>query len=186
VTTSRDAEFADYVAARMLSLRRVAFLLCQDWHRADDLVQSAITKLYVHWAKASAADNIDAYVRAIVVREFLHERRTTWATRVSLPGQVPESPVAADDRDASLDLQAAVAGLPPRQRATLVVRFYLDLNVDQSAQVLGCSAGTVKSQTARALRTLRDTLTPPGEPAADGIAARPQQAADTGSEPTHA
>jgi DNA-directed RNA polymerase specialized sigma24 family protein len=115
VTNQGDADFAEYVAARMMSLRRLAFLLCQDWYRADDLVQSAITKLYVHWVRASAADNIDAYVRAIVVREFLHDRRTAWATRVSLPGQVPDSAAVAADLDTSLDLKTAIAGLPPRQ-----------------------------------------------------------------------
>jgi RNA polymerase sigma-70 factor (sigma-E family) len=158
VTNQGDADFAEYVAARMMSLRRLAYLLCQDWHQADDVVQSAITKLYVHWVRASAADNVDAYVRAIVVREFLHERRTAWARRVSLPGQMPDSWAVTADLDASLDLKTAIAGLPPRQRATLVLRFYCDLSVDQSAQVLGCSSGTVKSQTAKALDGLRRAL----------------------------
>jgi len=80
MTSPRDAEFADYVSARLPSFRRLAVLLCQDWHRADDLVQAA--KLYVHWPKAKAADNIDGYVRAIVVREFVDERRSSWARRV--------------------------------------------------------------------------------------------------------
>ena len=160
MTKQRDADFAEYVAARMMSLRRLAYLLCQDWHQADDVVQSAITKLYVHWVRASAADNVDAYVRGIVVREFLHERRTAWARRVSLPGQMPDSSAVTADLDASLDLKTAIAGLPPRQRATLVLRFYCDLSVDQAAQALGCSPGTVKSQTAKALTTLRRWLDP--------------------------
>jgi RNA polymerase sigma-70 factor (sigma-E family) len=158
VTSRRDAEFADYMAARLPSLRRLALLLCQDWHRADDLVQAASTKLYMHWARAAGAENIDAYVRAMLVREFLRERRTGWARRVSLTAQPPESPGWIADHDGALDLRAAVAALPPRQRAVLVVRFYCDLNVDQSAQVLGCSAGTIKSQTAKALATLRRAL----------------------------
>jgi RNA polymerase sigma-70 factor (sigma-E family) len=164
MTADRDTEFADYVGARLPSLRRLAVLLCQDWHRADDLVQAAITKLYVHWPRAKAADNIDAYVRAIVVREFLRERRSSWARRVTLSDRVPDEPSASHDSDASIDLQAAIAALPFRQRATLVLRFYCDLNVDQSAQVLGCTPGTVKSQTAKALATLRRTLGPDGSP----------------------
>jgi DNA-directed RNA polymerase specialized sigma24 family protein len=122
MTGSRDAEFADYVATREAALRRLAILLCQDWHRADDLVQAAITKLYVHWPKAKAADRTDAYVRAIVVREFLEERRSSWVRRVTLTSQLPDHPTAGTDRETALDMQAALAGLPPRQRATLVLR----------------------------------------------------------------
>lgn len=128
VTARSDVEFTEYVSARLPSLRRLALLLCQDWHRADDLVQAAITRLYVHWGRAAAADNLDAYVRAIVVREFLHDRRTSWATRVTLTDQPPEAVAAAADQDSSLDLQAAVAALPARQRAALVLRFYCDQN----------------------------------------------------------
>ncbi len=155
MTSPRDAEFADYVAARLPSFRRLAVLLCQDWQRADDLVQAAITKLYANWPKAKAADSIDAYVRAIVVREFVDERRSSWARRVTLTGQLPDSPAAAHDSDISIDLDAALATLSARQRATLVLRFYCDMNVEQSAQMMGCSAGTVKSQTAKALASLR-------------------------------
>lgn len=151
--------------ARLPSFRRLAVTLCQDWHRADDLVQAAITKLYVNWPKASAATSTDAYARAIIVREFLTERRSGWIRRVTLGGQLPETTEAGHDSDAAMDMQAAMAGLPPRQRAALVLRFYCDLSVEQSAQVLGCSAGTVKSQTAKALATLRRILGPDGLPA---------------------
>ena len=160
MTQPRDAEFADFVAAREAALRRLAILLCQDWHRADDLVQAAITKLYVHWPKAKAADNMDAYVRAIVVREFLDERRSSWMRRVTLTSQLPDRAMTGTDPETALDMQAALAGLPPRQRATLVLRFYCDLPVEQAAQVLGCTPGTVKSQTAKALASLRIALGP--------------------------
>jgi DNA-directed RNA polymerase specialized sigma24 family protein len=76
VTTQRDADYSEYVEFRLPALRRLALLLCQDRHRADDLVQQAVIRVYVHWAKASAADNTDACVNAILVREFLHERRS--------------------------------------------------------------------------------------------------------------
>ncbi len=154
----REVEYAEYVSASLPSLRRLALLLCHDWQRADDLVQAAIIRLYVRWARAGAADNLDAYVRTILFREFLHERRSGWASRVRLTDAPPEVPAVPADEDAALDLQTAIAALPPRQRAALVLRFYCDLNVDQSARVLGCSPGTVKSQTARALSTLRRTL----------------------------
>jgi RNA polymerase sigma-70 factor (sigma-E family) len=160
MTSPRDAEFADFVATRMASLRRLAILLCHDWHRADDLVQAAITRLYVHWPKAKAADNIDAYVRAILVREFVTERGSSWVRRVTLSGQVPDGPAAGPDSETSLDLQAAIASLPPRQRAVLVLRFYCDLPVEQAARALGCAPGTIKSQTAKALSALRTALGP--------------------------
>src|SRR5450432_759527 len=146
----------------MTSLRRVAYLLSQDWDRADDLVQATITQLYVHWARARAADHIDAYARTILVREFLSERRSAWARRVNLDGRVPETPSRAIDHEALLDLRAALAAVPSRQRATLVLRFSCDLNVEQAARILGCSAGTVKSQTAKGLESLRRTLGPHG------------------------
>jgi len=163
--SSRDDEYTEYISARMMSLRRTAYLLCQDWHRADDLVQAAITKLYVHWGRARAADHIDAYARTVLVREFLGERRSAWARRVSLHGQLTRAGTdETSDHDALLDLRAALAAVPPRQRATLVLRFYCDLNVEQAAQVLGCSPGTVKSQTVKGLAALRRALDPDPDP----------------------
>ena len=173
VSRGRDAEYSEYVAARLSSLRRLAGALCQDWDRADDLVQATLTKLYVHWGRVRAATHPDAYARAVLVRESIHERRSVWAWRVSLSGTVTDSPATAVDHDAVLDLRAAVAALPPRQRATLVLRFYCDLNVDQAAAVLGCSPGTVKSQTARALEAVRRAIGP-----AAGSGGRPAAAAE--------
>jgi RNA polymerase sigma-70 factor (sigma-E family) len=158
VSTRRDEEFTQYVSARLGALRRLAFLLRQDWHRADDLLQAAITRLYVAWGRASALDHTDAYARTILVREFLGEERSSWANRVSLHPAAPDQPGVALDSDVVLDVRAALAGLPPRQRATLVLRFYCDLSVDQTADLLGCSAGTVKSQTAKGLAVLRGRL----------------------------
>jgi DNA-directed RNA polymerase specialized sigma24 family protein len=106
----------------------------------------------------------------VLVHEFIHERRSTWVKRVRLSGGVTEAPAAAVDHDAVLDVRAAVAALPARQRATLVLRFYCDLNVDQVAEVLGCSPGTVKSQTARALGSVRRAL---GPALADGPGSQP-------------
>lgn len=158
MTSQRDHDYIEYVTLRLPELRRLALLLCQDLHRADDLVQQAIIKVYLHWPKAAAADNIDPYVRAIVVREFLHERRSSWTRRVTVTADLPDAPAVVPDQEWSLDLQAAVAALPPRQRAVLVLRFYSDLNIDQTAQALQCTPGTIKSQTAKALASLRTAL----------------------------
>ena len=175
VSRGRDAEYTEYVAARLSSLRRLAAVLCDDWQRADDLVQATLIKLYVRWGRVRAASHPDAYARTVLVHEFIQERRSPWAKRVSLSGGVADSPAATVDQDAVLDLRAAVAALPPRQRATLVLRFYCDLNVDQSAEILGCSPGTVKSQTARALETVRRAL---GSAPAAGSGGRPAAAAE--------
>jgi RNA polymerase sigma-70 factor (sigma-E family) len=175
---SRDDEYTEYVSARLMFLRRVAYLLCQDWHSADDLVQATITQLYVHWGQARAADHIDAYARTIMVREFLGERRSAWARRVRLTGHVPEADSITTDHDALLDLRAALAAVPPRQRATLVLRFFCDLTVEQTARVLGCSAGTVKSQTAKGLAALRRSLDP--QAAGEGSTGRSRRKASHG------
>ena len=170
--TRRDDEYTEFVAARLQALRRVAYLLCQDWHHADDLVQLTITRLYVHWHRVGVMDNPEAYTRTILVRQFLRERGSGWARRVSLPGEMPDWPNVSQDHDDAIDVNAALAELPPRQRATLVLRFYCDQTVDQVAEVLGCSAGTVKSQTSKGLGSLRLALLP-ADPIGDFGAARP-------------
>lgn len=159
----RDEEFTTYVTARMPWLRRVAYLLCQDWHRADDLVQTAITRLYVHWRRASAAENVDGYARTVLVRVFLAEQRGGWRQRVRVVDLTPDTAVEPADHAVGMDLRAALAALPPRQRAAVVLRFYCDLSVEQTADVLNCSTGTVKSQSARGLDALRRVLGPVAE-----------------------
>ncbi|GIH07651.1 RNA polymerase sigma24 factor [Rhizocola hellebori] len=153
----KDAEYTDFVSARLESLRRLAFLLCGDAHRADDLVQQAITKLYVRWRKLADVANLDQYLRTILLREFIDERRRSWA-KVRLVAQAPEAAARSDDAAARLDLRAALLQLPKRQRAVVVLRFLSDLSVDDTAAALGCSAGTVKSQTADGLAKLRRLL----------------------------
>ena len=183
---SRDAEFTEYVSARLPALRRTAYLLCQDWHGADDLVQAAITRLYVHWGRARAVDHTDAYARVILVREFLSERRSPWARRVTLREQLPDAVGTVTDHAAVLDVRTALAGLPRGQRATLVLRFYCDLNIDQAAEALGCSAGTVKSQTAKGLDALRRALQPGQSPAGPaGLSAYPHEPAEHGKGIVH-
>jgi len=189
VSGRHDDEFTEFVSARLGILRRVAYLLCQDWQRSDDLVQAALSKLCQHWYRAAAADSTDAYVRAILVREFVRGRRTAWAQRVRVTDQPPEIRAPVADLDALLDLQAAMTVLAPRQRAVLVLRYYCDLDVTQTAQALGCTPGTIKSQTAKALSTLRRTLAHSPEPAttAQPVTAQPAGRTDCSDEvPGHA
>ena len=153
-----EEDYVDYVSARIPALRRLAYLLTSDGHRADDLVQQTITTLYVKWRRARAADNLDAYVRTMLVRTFLDERRLAWA-RVRLFREMPEPPPFTDDGSEDRQVvRAALRRVPRRQQAVLVLRFYYDLSVEEVAATLGCTAGTVKSQTSRGLATLRRLL----------------------------
>ncbi|QMU68057.1 SigE family RNA polymerase sigma factor [Streptacidiphilus sp. P02-A3a] len=153
-----DREFTEYVHARRVWLRQLAYLLCQDWHRADDLAQATLLKLYLHWGRAKKAVHLDAYVRTILVRTFLNEQKTTWWARISLKEADIEPVTSLGFDESSLDLTEALAQVPARQRAALVLRFYCDLSVEQTAEALNCSPGTVKSQTARGLDRLRATV----------------------------
>ena len=155
-----EAEYVEYVTARLPALHRAAFLLCGgDADRADDVVQSTITRLYQRWRQASRADNLDAYVHRMLVHTFVDEKRRAWSKvrllAESTGGPAVEPHTAVDERDA---LVAALRTLPPRQRAVLVLRFLLDRPVEEVADILGCSEGTVKSQTSRGLSLLRDQL----------------------------
>lgn len=160
-------DFTEYVTARSGWFRKVAYLLCGDWHWADDLVQSAITRLYTNWPRAVRADNLDGYARRTLVNTFLAEQRTSWWRRVDLRGTDHDRPAPGPDVEAALDLRAALDRLPARQRATVVLRYFGDLPVADTARALGCSEGTVKSQTAKAVDTLRELL---GEPIREGRA----------------
>ena len=161
----RDAEFHAFVAARRGAMLHTARLLAAgDPHLAEDLVQTALTKLYVSWAAYRRADNPQGYVRRTLVNALTDERRRVW--RFGRPvAEVPEPSVprgAAGDTDP--ELSRALLALPPRMRAAVVFRFVYELDVAQTAEALGCSEGTVKSQTSRALDKLRASLQRPVTP----------------------
>jgi RNA polymerase sigma-70 factor (sigma-E family) len=146
------------VDARRGLLVRTAYLLCGDWHRAEDLVQQALTKLYVAWPRVAGGGGEDAYARQVL----LNAARDDWRRsrrRPEVPTErhddlaAPEDP--HEDRDA---LRAALARLSPGQRQVVVLRYWLDLSVDDTARDLGITTGTVKSQAARALGRLREAL----------------------------
>lgn len=155
---SSDTAYLAYVHGRASALRRVAYLLCGDEDQADDLVQETITKLYAGWPRIGAVANVDGYVHTMMVRAFLDEKRRGW-WRVRLFGSPPERAAAAtgaaEDRTV---LRAALAQVPPRQQAVLVLRFLCDLPVSDVAEILGCTDGTVKSQTSHGLARLRRIL----------------------------
>lgn len=157
MSAQHESAFRAFAVTRRPALRRAAYLLCGDWHQADDLVQSALVKLYVAWPRIRNDEAPDAYAHRTLVRCYLDERRRPWR-RESPVEIVDENLAATRPADELLDLHSALAHLPRRQRATLLLRFWLDASVAQTADALGCSEGTVKSQTARALTTLRHLL----------------------------
>lgn len=151
-------EYVEFVSARLARWHRAAFLLCGDEHRADDLVQTTVTKLYVHWKRASAADNLDGYVHRMLVRAFIDERRMAWS-KVWLMSATPDrhgsSDTGVEDRDLVV---RALDELPKGQRTVLVMRFLCDMPVEEVAAAMRCSTGNVKAQTSRGLATLRERL----------------------------
>jgi len=158
----RDRDFGEYVATHAATLRRTAYLLCADWHRAEDLVQTTLAKIYVVWPRVHREGQIDAYIRKTLVRTMIDESRSAFRRRERVVGELPEHAareVGVDDR---LAVRDALAQLPPRQRAVLVLRFWEDLPVEATAAALGCTTGTVKSQTAKALANLRGPLAAAG------------------------
>jgi len=155
-----EREYVEYFQLRMPHLRRLAATLCGDTHRGDDIVQSAVTTLYMRWKQVRDAGDLDAYVRRAVVNAFISERRRPWA-RVMLAEPLPDRPTDAArerDTDERLVVRDAVRRLPPRQQAVIVLRFVCDLPVAEVATLLGCAEGTVKSQTADGLAKLRTLL----------------------------
>lgn len=154
-------DYREYVTARMETLRRTAYLLCGNWHTADDLTSVALVKLLRHWKRVSRMDNPDAYVRQVLLRSWLDEKRRPWR-REAAWAEVPDRSVSsgADGTADRMALEALLAELPPRRRAVLVLRYFCDLSVEETARELGCTEGTVKSQTARALKTLQERLRP--------------------------
>jgi RNA polymerase sigma-70 factor (sigma-E family) len=156
---TRDDGFTAYVAGRRGHLYRTAYLLCGDPHRAEDIVQTALAKLYVAWPRASRADSVDAYARRVIINSHLDERRRPWRRESPTEEERLDRPaptgVTPEDSDA---LWSALRRLGPKQRRVVVLRHYWGLSVEETAADLGVSPGTVKSQTSAALAKLRSVL----------------------------
>ena len=155
-----EAAFVEFAASVRDRLRRTAYLLCGDWDLASDFVQEGLVRVYVRWPRLERRGGEAAYARKAVVSAYLdHVRRRS-------SGETPTEadPTLASDEDVATAvvmreaLMTALAGLPPRQRACVVLRYFEDLSVADTAALLGCTEGTVKSQTSRALFSLRSTF----------------------------
>ena len=146
----RDQQFTEFFAARAPGLRRTAYLIVRDWHGAEDVTQLGFARLYVVWPRIRP-ETLEAYARKVVVNEalgWLRRRR-----RDHLTDAVPDRPAPVDE--SPLDVGRALELLPAQQRAIVALRFLDDLPVAEVARVLDIAEGTVKSQTSRALATLR-------------------------------
>jgi len=148
-------DFEAYVVAAWPRLLRGAWLLTGDWHAAEDLLQTVLARVYGRWARIRDGAP-DAYIRAMLATTYLSWRRRRW--RGELPvEQLPERVGVEPQGEVALRsaVGAALARLPARQRAVLVLRFHADLTEASTARALGLNVGTVKSYTARAFATLR-------------------------------
>jgi RNA polymerase sigma-70 factor (sigma-E family) len=157
VRAEDEEAFREFVAAQLVPLRKLAYVTCGDWHTAEDAVATSLAKLYPRWRRL---DRPDLYVKTMVYRAAIDEKRRPWRREQSagdaMPDVVSRDPSAvSDDR---LRVRAALREVSPRQRAALVLRYYLGLSLQETATVMGCTLGTAKSQVSRGLARLRDLL----------------------------
>ena len=155
-----EREFTEYFRVRRDAVRRTAFLLCGDWHRADDHAQAAFVALHRHWRRIRDHAALDAWMRRTLVRAVVDESRRPWRRERSTaePADGTSVPSASDAVATRHVLVDGLRSVPPRQRAVLVLRFLEGLDIAGTAAALGCTEGTVKSQTAHGLATLRMVL----------------------------
>ena len=161
-----EEEYRKFVGSRAASLHRTAYLLCGDWHLANDLVQETFVHAFRHWRRVQRADNQNAYVNRILINEFNRRWKRYSGLPVGTDANPPEVavPDVSDGVAGRADLLRALSTLPARQRATVVLRYLEGMSERETAAVMRCSEGTVKSQTARALNTLGGCLKPKESP----------------------
>ncbi len=160
-----EESFRRFAVEHAARLRRSAFLFCGDWHLAEDLMQQTLIKIYKSWSRVERDESLVNYGRTVLLRTWLDEKRRSWRRSEQSADVVPErvddgrGPDDSADRLWARDLvHRGLLRLPPRQRAVLVLRYFDDLSVAEAAEVMGCSQGTVKSQTARGLDALRASV----------------------------
>lgn len=159
MTPEQESDYREFVAARLDQLGRFAYLLCGDWHRAEDTVQAALTRLYLRWPRIELRSP-DAYIRRIIANLLRDQRLRLWYRRERPSERLPDraAPDPAEGTAGRLTMLAALARLPHRQRLAVTLRHWEDRPVEEVAEIMDCSPGTVKSQTARGLEALRALL----------------------------
>jgi len=154
---SGTEDFREFVSARQGALRRTAYLLCGDWHQAQDLTQQTLAKLFVAWSRVRAVEAVDSYARQVLVRTYIDESRKR-RNHELVTADLPDAGAEGPEIETRLALMEALKQLSPRQRAVVALRFWDDLSVEATAEALGMKANTVKSDTARALAKLKGLL----------------------------
>jgi RNA polymerase sigma-70 factor (sigma-E family) len=150
------ASFDDFVRARHQALLRFAHVLCGDAHLSADLVQDALERTGLRWRRLRDPDDPEGYVRRTIVTQYLNRRRRS--RREQPVAEMPDRAASQDSSGTDAVIRQLLASLPRQQRAVLVLRFYEDLTEAAIAELLGCSLGTVKSNSSRALAKLRAAL----------------------------
>ncbi|BBH69659.1 RNA polymerase sigma24 factor [Actinoplanes sp. OR16] len=153
---TRRAEFERFAHTVVTRLHGSAYQLCHDWHLAQDLTQTTLTKLFQSWDRVSDSDNLPAYAQRILFRVYLDHRRRRSSTEALLPPL--REPAYEMSPDLRLDLLGALSRLPARDRAIVTLRYFADHSVEQVAEELGVPVQVVKSQTRRSLIKLRHML----------------------------
>lgn len=163
--TGDDDSFRRFAAGHAAMLRRSAYLYCGDWHLANDLMQQALIKIYRSWSRVQQQDSLTRFARTVLLRTWLDEKRRPFRRSELTGADVPELPDAAVGPEASAGrvwvrelVHRALLELAPGQRAVLVLRYFDDLSVAETAEIMRCAEGTVKSQAARGLENLRAVM----------------------------
>lgn len=153
-----DTKLYEFIHGRRQRLFRSAFLLCGDRHEADDLVQSTLLKVVMAWRRLERIDNVEAYARRTLLSVFISSQRRMWRREAPF-GELPERPTPTDDPSGiGAEVLTALATLPIKQRAVLVLRYWEDLSVEATAEALGLRPGTVRSHASRGIATLRTAM----------------------------
>jgi RNA polymerase sigma-70 factor (sigma-E family) len=162
VRADEERHFREFAAGYWQHLVRTGYLLCGNWHTAEDLTAATFVKLFVRWRRAGQVEHLPSFARQVLVRTFLDQRRLARSGELPV-ADLPDRPLPAIDAEQDLDLRQALAAMPPGRRAVLVLRYWEDLDVTETARLLGLSIGTVKSQASRGLAQLRELLAVPAD-----------------------
>ncbi|MEV7121106.1 SigE family RNA polymerase sigma factor [Kitasatospora griseola] len=165
----KEAEFTAFAQAAAPRLRQIAYLMCRDWHLAQDLTQTTLTKMYLAWPRITRRDHDPfAYARKTLLNTLLDHKRlrsTTEVTTDHIPDHTPDAPHHATTTDTRLTLIDALAQLTPRDRAIVLLRYWEDHTIETTADILGVTNSVIKTQSMRALATLRAHLHHTDQPA---------------------
>ncbi len=151
------SQYHEFASARAGQLFRIAYLMCGDWHEAQDLVQTCLAKLYASWHRIQNSESVDAYARKALLRTYLSHRRLRRSGEIPV-AEFAESSAPGDNPELRLVLLEALASLPPRNRAVMVLRYLDDHSVEAVAAMLDTTPSAIKSICNRSLKQLRELL----------------------------